>query len=103
MNVPPKRLTAEALMQWIEAERDRAFEVRGGNEICRKCGAIAVGQGLAVSIHSFEFGDSCAGPGDVKNLGVPRCPFCERDAPEWISTCVHIPLLRQEDLEGAAS
>lgn len=92
MIAPPKGLTLEALSEWIEAKHARLFESRDGAWHCRTCKSLAQGQVCAISLHAIEL-TGCAGYGRVKYIALSRCPNCEPDAPGWVSTCVHVPLI----------
>lgn len=60
--------------------------------VCRACGGRLESVTVTASVHSSEFGDICAGHGEVVEVQVPFCPHCEPEPKQ--STCIHRPLLR---------
>lgn len=96
MKTPTKVTTEEALRQLREYMKDNTLETEiGGNgrpsypgAWCIHCGTLIVKKDVHISIHALEFGDACAGWGEVKMLAIPFCPQCE---PEPEDGCIHMP------------
>jgi len=58
-----------------------------GGIVCVKCGARILYKSAVLSLHAIEFGDGCAGWGQVMEMDIPYCPTCEPE-PE-LSGCIH--------------
>jgi hypothetical protein len=58
---------------------------------CPTCGGKLSFALAHLSIHSTEFGDTCAGGGQVRVESIPFCQKCEEKPVEY--GCVHEPMV----------
>lgn len=91
VQAPPERLSPEAFTSHVQREWEERYEKVGDKLICRTCLTPVVFVTCYASLPATEFGDQCAGHGEVKRVNLPFCPKCEQ-VPETLSTCIHLPL-----------
>lgn len=77
---------------WLQRELEESFEELEGATICRSCKTPPQAVTCFVSIHFTEFGDRCAGSGQVQQVDLPFCPLCETVPTDIVRSCVHIPM-----------
>ena len=93
MEAPQGRMSPEEFEKTMAMQSDARYQyVEGGGYRCKNCGSEVLQTTLYVSVHSSEFGDSCAGSGKVVKVPLPYCPKCEGE-PKNFTTCIHIPML----------
>lgn len=101
MDAPEKKLNLDGFNQAIKKHTELHYEVTAAGYVCKTCGGeIQQTTGYA-SIHSTEFGDECAGPGEVIKFPLPYCPKCEGE-PKSISTCIHVSIFAKDPVLATA-
>ena len=83
MNIPPGKMTVKEFNAWLKKERDERYRLEDGRTFCKTCGT-------KTELVAQEFGDLCAGGGDVKRVAIEFCPKCEQVPTEMVTSCVHV-------------
>lgn len=91
MNAPPRGLCRTEFNGFIGRHCWERYTKSTGGRVCKKCGSRILQVAGFASVHAVEFGDHCAGDGDVKRFPLPYCPNCE-GKPTETSTCIHVPM-----------
>lgn len=91
MEAPQNGMSSEDFNGTIKAHIAANYEKTQNGYKCKKCGSDVIQATGYASIHSTEFGDTCAGSGKVEQFPLPYCPNCEGE-PTNLQTCVHVPL-----------
>ena len=90
MKIPPGKMTVKEFNAWLKKERDERYRLEDGRTFCKTCGTKTELVVCFVSVHVQEFGDLCAGGGDVKRVALDFCPRCEQVPTEMVTSCVHV-------------
>ena len=89
MDAPPGRMSPDDFQRVLDEHVVAHFEKGDGGYKCKRCGAVIKRVTGYASVHSAEFGDTCAGGGNVRQFPLPYCPNCEGE-PKQTATCVHV-------------